>query len=118
MASNSNRSINFTFTGDHVAAPVVAAAANAASPAAIAPPITLSSGNNTITVTTGGTTPTAVTIVKPPGNTVLITFKGVNGDTGVALHKTDPDSISLDSSMSTFVLNAASQVTGVTLIWS
>src|ERR1044071_1814279 len=85
MASNSTRSINLVFTGDHVAAPVIAAAANAASPAAINAPITLASGANTITVPTGGTTPTAVTIVKPAGNTVLITLKGVTGDTGVPL---------------------------------
>lgn len=118
MASNSNRTINLTFTGDHVASPVVAAAANAASPAAINAPITLASGTNTITVPTGGTTPTAVTIQKPAGNTVLITLKGVAGDTGVPLHKTDPDSVSLDSTASTFVLTAASQIIGVTLIWS
>lgn len=118
MSSISNRTINFTFTGDHVASPVIAAAQNAASPAAIAAPITLASGNNTITIPTGGTTPVAVTIVKPAGNTVLITLKGVNADTGIPLHKTDPDSISLDSTATTFVLNAAAQVTGVTLIWS
>jgi len=118
MSSVSNRSINFTFTGDHVASPVIAAAQNSASPAAIAAPITLAAGANTITVPTGGTTPTCVTIVKPAGNTVLITLKGITGDTGVPLHKTDPDSISLDSTVTTFVLTAASQVTGVTLIWS
>lgn len=118
MASASNRTINLTFTGDHVAAPVIVASQNAASPAAINAPITLASGANTITVPTGGTTPTCVTIVKPAGNTVLITLKGVTGDTGVPLHKTDPDSVSIDSTVTTFVLTAAAQVIGVTLIWS
>jgi len=118
MSSTSNRTINFTFTGDHVASPVIAAAANAASPAAIAAPITLASGANTIAIPTGGATPVCVTIVKPAGNTVLVTLKGVTGDTGVPLHKTDPDSISLDSTATTFVLTAASQIIGVTLIWS
>jgi hypothetical protein len=118
MASASTRSINLGFTGDHVASPVISAGANPASPAAIAAPITLASGANTITVPTGGTTVTAVTIVKPAGNTVSITLKGVTGDTGIALHKTDPDSISLDPSASTFVLTAGAQIIGVTLIWS
>lgn len=118
MSSTSNRTINLAFTGDHVASPVVAAGPNASSPAGIQAPVTLASGANTITVPTGGTTPTAVTIMKPAGNTVLITLKGVTGDTGVPLHKTDPDSISLDSTTATFVLTAASQIIGVTLIWS
>lgn len=118
MASSSNRSINLTFTGDHVASPVISAAANAASPAGIQAPVTLASGANTITVPTGGTTPTAVTIVKPAGNTVSLTLKGVTGDTGIALHKTDPDTISIDSTVTTFVLTAGAQIIGVTLIWS
>jgi hypothetical protein len=118
MASTSNRTINLSFTGDHVASPAISAAANAASPAAIAAPITLSSGDNTITVPTGGTTPTAVTITKPAGNTNAIKLKGVGGDTGVTLHLTDPDSISLAASQATFILNAAGTITGVTLVWS
>jgi len=118
MASTSNRTINFTFTGDHVASPIISAAANAASPAGIQAPITLASGANTITVPTGGATVTCVTIVKPAGNTQTITFKGITGDTGVALHKTDPDSISLDTTVTSFVLTAGGTITGVTLIWS
>ena len=52
------------------------------------------------------------------GNTQLILLKSVNGDAGVALHKTDPDSISIDTTTTTFVLNAAGTVTGLLLIWS
>ncbi len=118
MASTSNRTINLTFTGDHVASPVVAAATNAVSPAAIAAPITLAAGDNQIIIPQGGTTPTCVTIVKPPGNTARLALKAVQGDAGFLLHKTDPDSVSIDPSMTDFVINAASQVTGVTLIWS
>ena len=118
MSSISNRTINFTFTGDHVASPVIAAAQNAASPAGIQAPVTLASGANTITVPTGGATPTCVTIIKPAGNAATLTLKGVTGDTGVALHPTDPDCISLGSAVTTFVLTAGAQIIGVTLIWS
>jgi hypothetical protein len=49
---------------------------------------------------------------------VLITLKGISGDTGVELHLTDPCTISLNSTTNTFVLTAASQLAGVRLIWS
>jgi hypothetical protein len=47
---------------------------------------------------------------------VALLLKGVNGDTGVTLHLTDPDSISIGGG--TLVLNAASSLTGLILIWS
>jgi hypothetical protein len=75
--------------------------------------VTLSSGNNTITVPSGAV---AVTIIFPEDNTVAVTLKGVNGDTGIALSLTDPTSIGL-ASVSTFVLSAASTVT-VRLIYN
>jgi hypothetical protein len=74
----------------------------------------LSSGNNSITVPTGAT---ALTIAPPSGNTVAITLKGVNGDTGIALHRTHPTSIGIYSTVTAIVLNAGSAVT-VKLIWS
>ena len=118
MSTTSTRSITIGLSGDVVASESFAAAANAASPGGLAPPITLASGANTITVPTGGTTPTAVTIIPPAGNTNLITLKGVTGDTGVALHKTDPTCVALDPSQATFVLTAGAQITGVRLVWT
>lgn len=115
---SSTRTISHTFTGDLTLAPSVSAAINNSSPAAVAAPITLAAGDNTIAVPTGGAVPTAVTIVKPAGNTGTIKLKGVGGDTGVKLHLTDPDSISLDPTQATFVLNASAIVTGVVLVWS
>lgn len=75
--------------------------------------VALSSGNNTITPPTNAI---AVTIIFPDGNTVQVTLKGVNGDTGIALNLTGPTSLGLQS-VSTFVLSAASAVT-VRLIYS
>lgn len=118
MSTTATRTITIGLSGDVVGTEAFSAAANAASPGGVQAPVTLSSGNNTITVPTGGTTPTAVTIIPPVGNTNLITLKGINGDTGVPLHKTDPTSIALDSTCASFVLNAAAQIVGVRLVWN
>ncbi len=118
MSATSDRVISLVFAGDRVGRPTAAAATNASSPAATAAPITLAAGDNTITVPTGGTVPTAVTIHKPTANVATIKLKGVGGDTGVKLHPTDPDSISLDPTQATLILNASVQVVGVVLVWS
>lgn len=117
MAVSAERLSIILFTGDVAATLEYDAAVNAASPGQI-DIITLASGANTITPPTGGSTPVAVTIVPPSSNTVLITLKGISGDTGVELHLTDPCTISLNSTTNTFVLTAASQLAGVRLIWS
>lgn len=78
----------------------------------------LISGNNTITVPTGGTMVSAVTIVPPVGNTVILTLKGVNGDTGIPLHLTGPSSLALPSTATSFVINASDVLTGLRLYWS
>jgi hypothetical protein len=112
MAVTSQRSISINFTGDVSAANTLAAANNVSSPAGIESK-TLASGANTITPPTGTT---AVTIIPPAANTVGLTLKGVTGDTGVALHLTDPTSIGL-AGVTAFCLTAVSGVT-VRLIWS
>ncbi len=117
MSVTAVRSQTITYSGDVSGTETVSAASNAASPGSVEIK-TLSAGANTITVPTGGTTPTAVTVLPPVGNTNLITLKGIAGDTGVALHKTDPTTIALDSTVTTFVLNAAAQITGARFYWS
>jgi hypothetical protein len=117
MSVSSNRNIDITFEGDIDSSTTYAADENVVSPGQHQV-VTLALGANTITVPTGGTTPKAVTIVKPTGNTTSITFKGVTGDTGVRLHDTDPDSISLNSAVTTFVLTAGASLPGVRLIWT
>ena len=49
---------------------------------------------------------------------MAITLKGVSGDTGVALHLTDPSTIALASSVTSFVLTTGGAITGVRLIWT
>lgn len=118
MAVTATRSITVVYSGDVVGTQEVPAADNAVSTGVVELK-TLASGANTITVPTSGTAlPTAVTIVPPVGNTVALTLKGVSGDTGIALHLTDPTSLSLKSTVVSFVLNAASSCPGVRFIWS
>lgn len=122
MAATARRKITVTYFGDvGGASPGVAqelnAADNNASPAQVQI-ITLAIGDNIITAPGGGTSPKACTITKPSANAVAIKIKGVGGDTGVRLHNTDPDSISLDASQATFILNAAAEVIGVRIFWT
>lgn len=117
MASTAKRTTTITYSGDVGGTEAIAAADNTASPAQVQI-VTLASGANTITVPTGGTTPKCCTIMKPSDNATAITLKGVTGDTGVALHLTDPDSISIGATVTTFVLTAGAQIIGVRLFWS
>lgn len=117
MAVAAARHISITYTGDQSYQLGFAAAANANSPAAQELVTYTGAGDNTVTVPTA-VAPKAVTIIPPSGNTQAITFKGVAGDTGVALHKTDPSSIGLDTGVASFVLHVAGTVTGLRLIWS
>lgn len=113
MAVSSNRSVSITMTGDVEYSQSFSASTNA-SGSGQNQLINLSSGANTITVPSGAI---GVTIIPPSTNAVAITLKGVSGDTGIALALTGPCSLSL-ASVSTFVLNAASSITGVRLIYS
>lgn len=117
MSVASARTQTITFTGDVTATQTNAAASNPASPG-VNELKNLASGANTITVPTGGSTPVAVTIVPPAGNVITLTLKGVTGDTGVGMHLTDPTTIALASSVTTFCLTAGSAMTGVRFIWS
>jgi len=112
MAVVSNRQVLISWTGDVEYTQEFDAAVNNAGPGDNHL-LNLSSGANTITVPTGTK---AVTIIPPTGNTVVMTLKGIAGDTGIALQLTDPSSIALTST--TFVLNAASALTGLRLIYS
>ena len=116
MAVTSNVSVGVVFTGDINYNQSFSAAANAAAPGNVETK-TLASGNNTITPPAGGTTPVQVLIIPPAGNTATLTLKGVNGDTGVVLHKTNPSLISLNSPTATFVITTSAIITGVKFIW-
>ena len=117
MSVISTRKQTIVYSGDVEGTEIIPAATNEASPGSVEIK-TLASGLNTITVPTGGSTVVAVTIVPPVGNTTSITLKGVTGDTGVRLHNTDPTTIAIDPSTTTFVLTTGGTVTGVRLYWS
>ena len=111
MITSDSRVINL-FTGDVNLQSVVSATENTNSPGSVQN-YALSSGNNTITPPSNST---GATIVFPAANTVLVTLKGVSGDTGVVLHPTDPTRIGLNSTTA-FVLSAASGIS-IQIIWS
>jgi hypothetical protein len=112
MAVSATRAVSIGFSGDYTFGGTFSAAINAASPGLLQQ-LALASGANTVTPPTGAK---SVTIVPPSGNVVALTLKGVAGDTGIALHKTDPTSIGLDGA-ATFVINAGSSVT-IVMVWT
>lgn len=118
MATSASRTITVTLTGDVTYTEPFSAAVNTASPAQIEIR-RLASGNTTVNVPgpVTGFTAVAVLIIPPAGNATALTFKGIAGDTGVRIHNTDPTVVALDTSVASFVLNAAAQIDGVRLIW-
>lgn len=116
MSVSAVRTIQTVYTGDTVGTETRTAATNAASPGSVTIH-TLASGANTITVPVGATA-VAATIQPPTGNTQTIILKGVTGDTGVGLHPTDPSSIALASTVTTFVLTAGGTITGLRIDWA
>lgn len=113
MAVTSVVQININFSGDIEYGQQFDAAANSSSPGLIDGQ-TLALGANVITVPSNTT---GVTLVPPSANTTVITLKGISGDTGISIHRTNPTYIGLNG-VSTFVLDAAAQITGFRLIWS
>jgi hypothetical protein len=117
MSTQSVRTQTITLTGDVTATQSVSALMNPASPG-VNELKSLVTGPNAINVPTGGATAVAVTIVPPAGNTVAMTLQGVGGDAGILLHPTDPSTLALGATVSTFVITAAGPITGVRFIWS
>jgi hypothetical protein len=118
MSITSTRTVTVNFSGDNTLNAINSALSNAVSPG-MSVLQSLALGANTITApVVSGIVVTALTIIPPPGNTHLITLKGVTGDTGVPLHLTDPTSLSLDTTFTSLCLNAAAAIIGVRLIWS
>ena len=117
MAITSDRYTVITLSSGLTLTQQFAAAQNTVSPGEIETK-DLTTGFNALTVpTAGGATAKAVTIIPPAGNAQTITLKGVTGDTGVALHLTDPTTISLGASPS-IGLTVGGNITGVKFIWT
>jgi hypothetical protein len=118
MPITSSRTVQVQFSGD-VTANVIQSALDNTAAFGETDTDTLAIGANTITApVVTGLVITGLTIIPPAGNVNLITLKGVTGDTGIALHKTDPTSIALDSSFISLVLTVTVAVNGVRLVWS
>jgi hypothetical protein len=117
MAITSNVAISITLTQDRTYNQSFSAAANTASPGQL-DLVTWTATFNLLTPPTGGATPKRLTIIPPAGNTQSMTLKGVTGDTGFALHLTDPTSIGLGSPTGTFGVTAGGTITGVGLLWT
>lgn len=118
MAVVSERIIGINFTGD-IDAPNLAfnAAENTNAPGEI-DVVALSTGANTIAVPSNAK---GVTIIPIAGNTTALTLKGVSGDTGIALHLTDPSSFGINPATTTSFVIAASTTgpaTSCRIIWS
>lgn len=113
MAVTSTRSITTGMSEDITFSRIDSAASNATAPGQVEKK-DLTTGANTITAPSGAK---GVTMKPPSGNTQALTLKGVSGDTGIAIHKTDPTSLGLDS-VTTFVINAAGSVTGMVFVWT
>lgn len=118
MAVNAARSIAINLTGDVILNSIYSAAQNAASPGSTTIHA-LTTGSNTITVpTVTGFTVKAATIIPPSANTNALTLKGIAGDTGIAISKTDPTSIAFETAPANFVINAAANTDGVRIVWT
>lgn len=118
MSITSSRNVQIELSGDVTTQIIQSALDNTVSPGML-DLVSLLLGANTIAAPIiSGIVPTGLTIIPPSGNTTLMTLKGVTGDTGIALHKTDPTTLSLDTTFVSLVINAAAAIVGVRLIWT
>jgi hypothetical protein len=115
VSTTSTRAIVFAYSGDiNDPQQTWADSVNPASPGP-GTLINLILGANTIAVPSGGTT-IAATILKPPLGAVTLTLKGASGDTGILLGQ-GPDSISLATGQTSFVIVASAALAGVRIAW-
>lgn len=80
----------------------------------------LASGFNTITVpvVATATKATGVWIIPPAGNTQTMTLKGVTGDTGISMHLTGWQYLSLAAAgVTSFGITAGAAIPGVRFLW-
>lgn len=117
MSTHCTRVMTLTYTGDLTLTQPVEAAQNPASPGVVELR-NLAVGATTITVPTGGATTVAVTIIPPAGNVNAIVLKALPGDTGLHLHVTDPTTLALAPTVTSFVLEVTTATNGVRFFWS
>lgn len=105
MSVASNRVLAITFSGDVEFSQLFLAHPNSISPG-VNTTQALTSGNNTIAVPDDAT---GVTIIPSSTNTIVLTLKGVSGDTGIIIAPDAPTSLGLDG-VASFVLNVSGDV--------
>ena len=118
MAVKSVRTQTIVFSGDVVGTEISTAATNTNAGGVVELKTITGAAFQAFTVPTFGAVPPSCTIIPPAGNTASLTLKGVTGDTGFALHLTDPSVVSLASTTTTFGITTGATVTGLRLIWS
>ena len=118
MSTHCTRSTTLTYTGDLTLTQVIEALENPASPGVVELR-NLAVGDNTITVPVATSTVcVAVTIEPPDSNVNQILLKALPGDTGLALHVTQPMTLSIAPSQTSFVLTVETEIPGVRFFWS
>lgn len=118
MGITSQRTIGITFSGDEV----YSISDSRLSVSSTTSPgmnelIALTTGDNTISVPVAGTVARGMTIIPPAANTVEMILKGDGADTGVTIHKTDPTSVGLDTTVTEVVVTCDAPV-NVRFIWT
>lgn len=113
MAASGVITIGGTISGEPTGSKSLNAQVTLANAVGASTDVVLASGPNTIAVPAGAT----CALIQPPaGNVVALTLKGITGDTGILIHKTNPTFLSLDPGQASFVITAASLTTGATEI--
>lgn len=106
--------VDYAFGTNPAATALDVTASNGNSPLT-ALPMDLASGDNTLSVPSAAA---GVVFVPPNDNAVALTLKGDAGDTGIALAKTLPAVVTLNTPGSgTVIVNAGGSVTGCKLYW-
>jgi len=118
MSVNAARTITINLTGDFIADKIFAAAQNAVSPGAVTIHELVIGANTIVVPLATGVTVKGATIIPPSTNVQSLILKGVTGDTGITLSKTDPTSIAFETAPVNFVLTAGGTVSGLRIIWT
>lgn len=117
MAARSRRKIIVTYSNDVEGEQEISAAENVTSPAAITVTDIAAGATTLFTAPAGATGATIVKSGSLEGDELKL--KGVPGDTGVVLHYSDPDSISLSLADGVFYLtNPGATTVTVRIFWS
>ena len=117
MSVVANRKITITFEGDLAGTQEYEAAQSDDGPGVTNTNL-MNVGNTTVVAPADtGKVATAVTIIKPSDYDGVITLKGDAADTGVKLHPTDPDTISLDPTYGQIVIHVTVQV-ALRFVWT